>query len=55
LTAVENGGAETVSLRPDVWKQSHHEAVRIYRVEERQARADAKAVKRARRRIAKRG
>jgi len=40
-------------LRPDVWKQSHPEAIRIYRVEERQARADAKAVKRARRRIAK--
>jgi hypothetical protein len=30
-------------------------AIRIYRVEGRQARADAKAVKRARRRIAKRG
>ena len=40
-------------LRPDVWKQSHPEAIRIYRVEERQARADAKAVKRARRRISK--
>jgi transposase len=43
------------TLRPDVWKQSHPEAIRIYRVEERQARADAKAVKRARRRITKRG
>jgi hypothetical protein len=43
------------ALRPDVWKQSHPEAIRVYRVEERQARADAKAVKRARRRIAKRG
>jgi transposase len=42
-------------LRPDVWKQAHPEAIRIYRVEERQARADAKSVKRARRRIAKRG
>ena len=42
-------------LRPDVWKQSHPEAIRIYRVEERRARADAKTVKRARRRIAKRG
>ena len=40
-------------LRPDVWKQSHPEAIRIYRVEERQARADAKAVKRARRRISR--
>jgi hypothetical protein len=43
------------TLRPDVWKQTHPEAIRIYRVEERQARADAKSVKRARRRIAKRG
>jgi len=43
------------ALRPDIWKQSHPEAIRIYRVQERQARADAKAVKRARRRIAKRG
>ena len=42
-------------LRPDVWKQTHPEAIRIYRTEERQARADAKAVKRARRRVTKRG
>jgi hypothetical protein len=37
------------ALRPDVWKQTHPEAIRIYRVDERQARADAKAVKRTRR------
>jgi transposase len=42
------------SLRPDVWKQSHPEAIRIYRQDERRSRADAKAVKRARRRIANR-
>jgi hypothetical protein len=42
------------SLRPDAWKQSHPEAVRVYRQEERLARADAKAVKRARRRAGKR-
>ena len=42
-------------LRPDVWKQSHPEAIRIYRQEERRSRADAKAVKRARRRIAPNG
>jgi len=42
-------------LRPDVWKQSHPEAIRIYRQEERRSRADAKAVKRARRRIAPKG
>ncbi len=42
-------------LRPDVWKQSHPEAIRIYRQEERRSRADVKAVKRARRRIARKG
>jgi transposase len=41
------------ALRPDVWKESHPEAIRLYRVEERRSRADAKAFKRARRRIAK--
>ncbi len=40
-------------LRPDVWRESHPEAIRLYRVEERRSRADAKAFKRARRRIAK--
>jgi hypothetical protein len=42
-------------LQPDVSKQSHPEAIRIGRVEERPARADAKAFKRARRWIVKRG
>ena len=41
-------------LRPDAWKQSHPETIRIYRAE-RQARDDAKSVKRARRRIDKTG
>jgi transposase len=41
--------------RPEVWKQSHSEPIRIYLVEERRARADAKSVKRARRRVAKKG
>jgi hypothetical protein len=49
------GSSDYHSLRPDVWKQTHLEAIRIYRSEERQARADAKAVKRARRRVTKRG
>ena len=40
------------ALRPDVWKQSHPESIRTYRVEERLARADAKIVKRAKRRAA---
>ncbi len=43
------------ALRPDVWKQAHPEAIRIYRQEERRARAEAKAVKRSRRRIARSG
>jgi len=43
------------TLRPDVWKQSLPEALRIYRQEERRSRGDAKAVKRARRRIARKG
>ncbi len=47
------GDTEYEALRPDVWKQSHPEAVRLYRVEERQARADAQAVTRARRRLTK--
>jgi transposase len=47
------GEANYEALRPDVWKESHPEAIRLYRVEERRSRADAKAFKRARRRIAK--
>ena len=43
------------TLRPDVWKPSHPEAIRIYRQKERRSRADSKAVKRARRRIAQTG
>ena len=43
------------TLRPDVWKQSHPEALRLYCQEERRSRADARAVKRARRRIARHG
>ena len=49
------GETDYDALRPDVWKQAHPEAIRIYRQEERRSRADAKAVKRARRRIANRG
>jgi hypothetical protein len=49
------GETDYDALRPDVWKQSHPEAVRLYRVEERRSRADAKTIKRARRRVANRG
>ncbi|MFM8733920.1 MAG: hypothetical protein ACKOC8_01800 [Pirellulales bacterium] len=49
------GETEYDSLRPDAWKQSHPEAIRVYRQQERRSRADAKAVKRARRRVARKG
>lgn len=43
------GGTDCEALRPDVWKLENREAARQHRVEERTARADAKATKRARR------
>ena len=39
-------------LLPDVWKQSHPEAVRHYRVEERRDKAERKQLEAARRRLA---
>jgi len=47
------GETDYEPLGPDVWKLTHPEAVRQYRVEERISRADAKAEKRARRRAAR--
>ena len=44
------GSTDYHALRPDVRKQSHAEAVRIYRTEERRDRADRKQRRRARRR-----
>ena len=41
-------------LLPDVWKQSHPEAVREYRVEERRDKAERKQLEAARRRLARR-
>ncbi len=55
LDRLLTGESNYDALRPDVWKQSHPEAIRMYRQEERRSRADAKAVKRARRRIAPTG
>jgi hypothetical protein len=49
------GETDYDALRPDGWKQSHPEAVRLYRVEERRSRADAKMVRRARRRVVHHG
>ncbi|MCL2649336.1 MAG: transposase [Phycisphaerales bacterium] len=41
-------------LLPDVWKQSHPEAIREYRVEERRDKAERKQLNAARRRLAAR-
>ena len=46
------GNTDFHAMRPDVWKQAHPEAVRVYRQEERRDRADAKRDRRARRRQA---
>jgi transposase len=53
LDRMLGGDTNYDGLRPDVWKQSHPDAIRLYRVEERRSRADAKTFKRARRRVAK--
>jgi transposase len=53
LDRLLGGDTNYDGLRPDVWKQSHPDAIRLYRVEERRSRADAKTFKRARRRVAK--
>lgn len=47
------GSTDYASLRADVWKQSHPEAIRQYRTEERRDAADRRRVRRARRRIAR--
>jgi hypothetical protein len=43
------GSTDYHSLRPDVWKQSHPEAIRQYRVEERRDRAVRTRLRRAQR------
>ena len=52
LEQLRAGSTDYRSLRPDVWKQSHPEAVRTYRVQERRDRADRHRVHRAQRRLA---
>jgi transposase len=47
------GSTDFESLRADVWKQSHPEAVRTYRADERRDAADRRHVRRAQRRRAK--
>ena len=48
------GSTDYHRLLPDVWKQSHPEAVREYRVEERRDKAERKQLEAARRRLAAR-
>ena len=44
------GSTDYRSLRPEIWKESHGEAIRTYRTEERRDRADRKQFRRAQRR-----
>lgn len=46
------GSTDYDALRPGIWKRSHAESVRVYRVQERRDRADRKQVRRSRRRVA---
>ena len=48
------GSTDYHALRPDIWKHSHPEAIREYRVQERRDRADRRRFHRAQRRIAAR-
>lgn len=50
LDELLSGTTDYESLRPDVWKESHPESIRSYRVEERRDRADRKQRRRAARR-----
>jgi hypothetical protein len=45
------GSTDYHSLRPDIWKESHPEAIREYRVQERRDRAERQRFRRAQRRI----
>ena len=53
LDRLLQGERDLSTLRADRWALDHPEALRPHRVEEVRYRADAKAVRRARRRLAK--
>ncbi len=44
------GSTDYESLRPDIWKKSHPESIRVYRAKERRDRADRKQRRRSQRR-----
>ena len=50
LDQLLSGSTDYESLRPDIWKNSHPEAVRVYRAKERRDRADRKQLRRSLRR-----
>ena len=52
LDQLLSGSTDYASLRADVWKQSHPEAVRTYRSDERRDTADRNRLTRAHRRLA---
>lgn len=54
LTKLLAGCTDYRTLLPDIWKQSHPEAIRVYRQEERRDKADRKQLRAARRRLLKR-
>ena len=53
--ALTAGSTDYHSLLPDVWKQTHPEAIREYRVEERRDKAERKQLAAANRRLARQG
>ncbi len=53
LTQLLAGCTDYQRLLPDIWKQSHPEAVRAYRQEERRDKADRKQLAAAGRRLFK--
>ena len=52
LDQILAGCTDWESLRADVWKSQHPDAVRAYRVEERRDAIDRRRVRHARRRLA---
>ena len=54
LDQLLSGSTDYASLCPHVWKLTHPEAIRTYRVDERRNAADRKRVRRARRRLQRR-
>ncbi|MEA1951036.1 MAG: hypothetical protein U9N87_06605 [Planctomycetota bacterium] len=44
------GSTDYESLRPDIWKKTHPESIRVYRAKERRDRADRKQRRRSQRR-----